>query len=209
MNDGYPTNRPLTPLAIAKRIGLWLLDTITGSSVDAAADLLVIHDLSTATNKKITPDELTIAQKGVTADSTYGTDNVLVRSDGTGRKSQATAVTVDDNNNVTTAGRVQTKAVHPSVAVVTTAAGTTTLDTTSAQVQVFTGSTTQTVQLPAANALGSGVAVRFLIANKSTGTVTVQRAGSDTLYPTSSSIPLGEGDSYEFISDGVSEWYLK
>jgi hypothetical protein len=36
----------------------------------------------------------------VTAASAFGTDNVLVRSDGTGRGTQATAITVDDSNRL-------------------------------------------------------------------------------------------------------------
>ncbi len=35
---------------------------------------------------------------GTTADAPFGTDNVLIRSDGTGRKSQATGVTVSDSD---------------------------------------------------------------------------------------------------------------
>jgi hypothetical protein len=37
----------------------------------------------------------------VGSSSTFGTDNVLLRSDGTGRLAQATGITIDDSNNVT------------------------------------------------------------------------------------------------------------
>jgi hypothetical protein len=61
-----------------------------------------------------------------------------------------------------------------------TAAGTTTLTVASAQFQQFTGTTTQTVVLPNATTLGVGAS--FIIANRSTGIVTVNMNGGATLY---------------------------
>lgn len=88
-----------------------------------------------------------------------------------------------------------------------TAAGTTTLTTASTVVQKFTGTTTQTVQLPAANALGAGIAVVYVIKNRSTGTVTIQRAGADTIDGSVSVTLAGSANlSYTLVSDGVSEW---
>lgn len=86
-----------------------------------------------------------------------------------------------------------------------TAAATTTLTSSSTSVQIFTGSTTQTVQLPAANLYGSGVAVIFIIKNRSTGSVTVNRAGSDTIDGLTSLVIPG-GASETLASDGVSDW---
>lgn len=60
-----------------------------------------------------------------------------------------------------------------------TAAGTTTLTDSSTKVQMFTGSTTQTVVLPAATTLSVGRA--FLIHNNSTGIVAVQTNGGATI----------------------------
>lgn len=42
----------------------------------------------------------------VTAASTYGTDNVALRSDGTGRGSQGSSVTIDDSGNIVTSGNI-------------------------------------------------------------------------------------------------------
>jgi hypothetical protein len=42
----------------------------------------------------------------VTAASTFGTDNQLLRSDGTGRGAQASGVTLDDSNNMTVPGNL-------------------------------------------------------------------------------------------------------
>jgi hypothetical protein len=60
-----------------------------------------------------------------------------------------------------------------------TAAGTTTLTVSSNYQQYFTGSTTQTVTLPVASTLVLGQA--FMIVNNSTGTVTIQSSGANTV----------------------------
>lgn len=60
-----------------------------------------------------------------------------------------------------------------------TAAGTTTLAVGSARQQYFTGSTTQTVQLPVTSTLVLGQA--YLIVNNSSGVVTVQSSGLNTI----------------------------
>jgi len=60
-----------------------------------------------------------------------------------------------------------------------TAAGTTTLTSTSNNQQVFTGTTTQTVVMPVASTMVAGT--RFVIENNSTGIVTVQSSGLNTI----------------------------
>ena len=60
-----------------------------------------------------------------------------------------------------------------------TAAGTTTLTASSSYLQYFTGSTTQTVVLPVASTLVDGFA--FKIVNNSTGNVTIQSSGLNTV----------------------------
>jgi len=60
-----------------------------------------------------------------------------------------------------------------------TAAGTTTLTNTSNNQQLFTGTTTQTVVMPVASTMTTGT--RFLIENNSTGIVTVQSSGLNTI----------------------------
>lgn len=60
-----------------------------------------------------------------------------------------------------------------------TAAGTTTLTVTSANQQFFTGTTTQTVVLPVTSTLALGMG--YLIVNNSTGIVTVQSSGANTI----------------------------
>lgn len=48
------------------------------------------------------------AATGVTAASTFGTDNRILRSDGTGRGAQSTGITVDDSDNVTGPASIST-----------------------------------------------------------------------------------------------------
>jgi hypothetical protein len=60
-----------------------------------------------------------------------------------------------------------------------TAAGTTTLTNASNNQQLFTGTTTQTVTMPVASTMTVGT--RFLIENNSTGIVTVQSSGANTI----------------------------
>jgi hypothetical protein len=97
----------------------------------------------------------------------------------------------------------------PGVTSTATAAGTTTLDRSSTPIQVFTGSTTQGVTLPAANLYGSNIGVSFIIKNRSSGTVTVNRAGSDTIDgATSFTLTGGANAAVHLISNGSSEWLV-
>ena len=60
-----------------------------------------------------------------------------------------------------------------------TAAGTTTLTNASVNQQLFTGTSTQTVTMPVASTMTVGT--RYLIENNSTGIVTVQSSGANTI----------------------------
>jgi len=71
-----------------------------------------------------------------------------------------------------------------ALASVTTAAGTTTLTITSAGTQVFTGTSTQTVKLPTT---GIAAGATYTIINQSTGNVTVQSSGANTILTLSGS----------------------
>jgi hypothetical protein len=64
-------------------------------------------------------------------------------------------------------------------ATTTTAAGTTTLTVSSKRLQFFTGSTTQTVQMPVTSTLALGQ--QWQIVNNSTGLVTVKSSGSNDI----------------------------
>lgn len=86
-----------------------------------------------------------------------------------------------------------------------TAAGTTTLTSASTTLQIFTGTTTQNVTLPAANVFGSGVGAVYIIKNRSTGALTVNRAGSDTIEG-ATSLTIAAGVTETLISNGSAEW---
>ena len=88
-----------------------------------------------------------------------------------------------------------------------TAAATTTLVAGSTRVQIFTGVTTQTLQLPAANLFGAGIAVLYVVINRSTGTVTAQRAGADTFVGGGTTDAITTLTQRYYVSDGVSVWY--
>lgn len=95
---------------------------------------------------------------------------------GTGVASAATASTLalrDANGNLTAAGMLE------GYTTTATAAGTTTLTVSSNYLQFFTGGTTQTVTLPVASTLVLGQ--QWLIVNSSTGAVTVQSSGSNSI----------------------------
>jgi len=84
-----------------------------------------------------------------------------------------------------------------------TAAGTTTLTVNSNSNQFFTGSTTQTVVLPAVSTLPLGK--QYTIYNASTGVVTVQSSGANTIFAQ----PAGTAFTYTSIATsgtGTSSW---
>ena len=88
-----------------------------------------------------------------------------------------------------------------------TAAGTTTLTAASTIIRIFTGTSTQNCQLPAANAQGAGIAIVYVIKNRSTGSISVLRAGSDTI-DGATSYTILSGDSITIVSNGVDAWVI-
>lgn len=102
------------------------------------------------------------------------TDNALARFDGTsGKILQDSGTTTDDDGNLTSNN------LKRAYTTTTTAAGTTTLTVSSTGQQFFTGSTTQTVVLPVVSTLSLGHS--YYIVNNSTGVITVQSSGGNTV----------------------------
>lgn len=98
------------------------------------------------------------------------------------------------NNNITTGVPLANSAavyngqallnvlnILPNYTSTATAAGTTTLTINSSQLQVFTGSTTQTVKLPSTGASGTGTGLYYEIWNLSTGALTIQTSTAAAL----------------------------
>ncbi|MDB5176716.1 MAG: hypothetical protein JWN75_384 [Candidatus Saccharibacteria bacterium] len=85
------------------------------------------------------------------------------------------------NNTIvqrTSGGNVAANAFWSNLTSTATAAGTTTLTITSSEIQVFTGSTTQTVVLPTTSTLAGQ---RYTIINQSTGAITINASGGGTV----------------------------
>lgn len=84
-----------------------------------------------------------------------------------------------------------TKSIATGFTTTATAAGTTTMDITSTEIQYWTGSSTQTIKLPTTSVLAGA---RYTIVNQSTGSVTVQSSGANTI------VVLGAGMSAIFTA---------
>jgi hypothetical protein len=156
--------------------------------------------------------------------STAGTLTTAITVDNAQKVAIAKNITIGDTTNATTAATgadvnsgglgvakniIAGFGMHEGVASTATAAGTTTLTATSLGVQIFTGATTQTVQLPAANLFGAGISVTYTLINRSSGSVSWQRAGSDTINGATSTVAVTSNTASTIYSDGVSAWYTK
>lgn len=124
----------------------------------APSSIVTLTGTQTLTNKTLTTPVLNGTVTGTSVSATSGTSTILQR----------------DTN-----GNVQTNNFIEGFTTTATAAGTTTLTVTSSYYQMFTGSTTQTVFLPVASTLALGTT--YFIKNSSSGTVTVQSSGANTV----------------------------
>ena len=114
---------------------------------------------------------------------------ISAASDGTDYLSSTTGVLLSNVSTTATASKILQRDASANAfannfiegyTTTATAAGTTTLTIASTEVQVFTGTTTQTVVLPDATTLSVGHSFRII--NNSTGLVTIQTTGGATLW---------------------------
>lgn len=114
---------------------------------------------------------------------------ISAASDGSDYLSSSTGVLLSNVTTTATANKIVQRDSNANIfgnnliegySSTATAAGTTTLTVASAEVQYFTGITTQTVILPDATTLTVGHS--FRIFNTSTGLVTIQKNGGSTLW---------------------------
>ena len=116
----------------------------------------------------------TASWTALTGGSTNISSNVVVRS-----VSGDISVRDTSARNVTASTSMTSVAFIAGYSTTATAAGTTTLAATSNQQQYFTGTSTQTVVLPVTSTLALGQ--KFEIYNNSTGLVTLQSSGGNTI----------------------------
>lgn len=180
-------------------------------AINETGDTSIDVQLIQVPDSAITAGSNTISIASLTGDVTgpaSATDNAIVRFDATtGKVIQNSATTVaDTTGSITTAatGFVVSGNVSGGFATTATAATTTTLVVTDKQTQEFTGSTTQTVKLPVVSTLPQ-IGFAFRIINNSTGVVTVQSSGANTIQA------MAAGSSAWFIANaltgtGASVW---
>jgi hypothetical protein len=127
-----------------------------------------------------------LISQGAAAAPIFGT--ALIAGGGTSVTSVTTSPTAtsfagwDANSNLSSNNFIE------GYATTATAAGTTTLVVGSKELQYFTGSTTQTVKMPVVSTLVLGQT--FKIINNSSGVVTVQSSGSNTIQAMAASTVL-------------------
>lgn len=138
------------------------------------------------------PAFLSVSGSPVTGSGTLGVTlsgtALPVANGGTAQTSNITAATATTVSSWDANKNLSSNSFLPSATVTATAAGTTTLVVGSTQLQIFNGSTTQTVLLPVATTLVNGQS--FTIMNLSTGSVTVETSGTNSLQVMSSNTEL-------------------
>ena len=152
---------------------------------DAIRELMSqVKDLYSGT----TGDTISVAGGG----TGVGTLTGIVKGNGTSAFTAVTApsgtiVGTTDTQTLTNKTLTYPAIDNPQLGYTTTAtaAGTTTLTVTSNHQQFFTGTTTQTIVLPVTSTLALGVS--YSIENNSTGILTVQSSGANTI----TTIPAG------------------
>jgi hypothetical protein len=173
-----------------------IVSCVATTGTGAASWQTIYAGVNTASGKALTVNNsLTLAGTDSTTLTFQGTDTYVGRTTtdtltnktlttptlngtptGTGVATAATASTLalrDANANVTTANLLE------GYTTTATAAGTTTLTVASNYQQFLTGTSTQTVTLPVTSTLVTGQS--WVIANLSTGTVTIQSSGANTV----------------------------
>ena len=155
------------------------LKIVKGTEIDTE-----FNNISTAIATKLDASSGTLSGAAITG-STINSSTIGASSASTGAFTTLSATGVATLSNVVLPVIDNIKLGYATTA---TAAGTTTLTSASNNQQFFTGSTTQTIVLPVTSTLALGMS--YLIVNNSTGVLTVQSSGANTitLIPAGSSV---------------------
>ena len=146
------------------------LKIVKGTEIDTE-----FNSIATAIATKLDSSSGTITGATITT-STINSSTVGATTPSTGAFTTLSATGVTTLSNVVLPVIDNIKLGYTTTA---TAAGTTTLTVTSTNQQFFTGTTTQTVVLPVTSTLALGLS--YLIVNNSTGVLTVQSSGANTI----------------------------
>ena len=115
---------------------------------DGTMKQVAISDLVTFLNDASVLDAVGGGGTSVTASSTFGTDNRLIRSDGTGRGLQATGITIaDTSNNISGIGTLGSGAITSSGSVTATGFTIGSAAINEAELEILDGATVTTAEL--------------------------------------------------------------
>ena len=146
------------------------LKIVKGTEIDTE-----FNNIQTAIATKLDSSSGTISGATIST-STINSSTIGATTPSTGAFTTLSATGVTTLSNVVLPVIDNIKLGYTTTA---TAAGTTTLTVTSTNQQFFTGTTTQTVVLPVTSTLALGLS--YLIVNNSTGVLTVQSSGLNTI----------------------------
>ena len=146
------------------------LKIVKGTEIDTE-----FNNIQTAIATKLDSSSGTISGATITT-STINSSTIGATTPSTGDFTTLSATGITTLSNVVLPVIDNIKLGYATTA---TAAGTTTLTSASNNQQFFTGSTTQTVVLPVTSTLALGLG--YLIVNNSTGVLTVQSSGANTI----------------------------
>jgi hypothetical protein len=165
--------------------------TNTATSVDS--EVAIFSSTTGKILKRATGTGMAKLTSGVLSTGTAGTDYTTPSSVETMTNKTLTSPVINTSvsgSAVATAASASTlalrdananlavNAIVPGFTTTATAAGTTTLTISATAIQEFTGATTQTVKLPTASVVAGA---QYSIVNNSSGVVTVQSSGSNTI----------------------------